>query len=98
MNRCTCDKCNKDFEIKLKTSKLPKDIEKTYFKCSFCKEVFTAFYTDKEIRKLQSRQRVLTKDTTIEKCQEVYNEIRENKKKIKSLMDKIRFEAEGLND
>lgn len=54
------ESCNQPFTIKqMKTSKLHKGIEKTYFNCPHCKHEYTCFYTNKDIRKLQSEMRAL---------------------------------------
>ncbi|MBN3405726.1 hypothetical protein CF088_10580 [Clostridium botulinum] len=54
-----CDKgCKKKFEIKeFKERKLKDGVIETYFKCPKCGEKYICFYTDKEIRLLQSKLR-----------------------------------------
>ena len=43
----------------MKTSKLHDGIEKTYFNCPHCQYEYLCFYTDKDIRKSQSKMRAL---------------------------------------
>lgn len=73
MSKCTCDKCHRSMEINVKKKRLPdqpgkglRDIDQHYIKCPHCKSTYTVNYTDKAIRKLQARQRVLQNDKTLE--------------------------------
>lgn len=54
-NKVVCDKCNKKFEIKLKTRNLPLGIEEVYFICPHCKEKYVSYYTDESIREKQKK-------------------------------------------
>lgn len=56
-----CDKsCGQNVYVKhLKVAKLHNSIEKTYFNCPNCSQEYVCFYTDKSIRKLQSKMREL---------------------------------------
>lgn len=52
-----CDKCKSDFEVDIKVKKVIKDIEKTFFKCPHCGEIYTAFFTNAKVRKMQEEIR-----------------------------------------
>lgn len=67
-NKVICDKCNKKFELKLKTRKLPLNIIETYFTCPHCKEKYVSYYTDESIREKQKK---------INKMWEEYRQLRE---------------------
>ena len=59
MNKVYCDKCNKEFNIKIKIQKIKDDIERVYFVCPKCKKEYTAYYTNNKIKDLQEQIRVL---------------------------------------
>lgn len=57
-----CDVCSKRFAVtRLKRQRLKNGIEEVYFKCPECKQHYTAYYTNKEIRDNQSEIRRLRK-------------------------------------
>lgn len=99
-NNCKCDKCKKLFIPTLKTKKSDKGdrVHKIWFKCPYCKNKYTAYYTDKNIRKLQFEQRKIqqqianinydNKLTSEEKeiKNNAYIELFENNKKLMSNM------------
>lgn len=62
-----CDKCEKDFDIRLKTTSMRRGIKRVYFRCPYCKEEYTAYYTDTKIRKRQAEMRRLAKKIAKEK-------------------------------
>lgn len=55
--KVNCDKCKKDFIIKLKVKKHKEGIEELYFKCPHCKERYTSYYIDREGKELQKKIR-----------------------------------------
>ena len=57
--KVTCDECNKEFDIELKTKKHKKDIEETFFKCEHCGTKYTTFVSNTSIRRKQRRVQVL---------------------------------------
>lgn len=57
-----CDQCNKSFVIKPKTKKHGQGIKETYFKCPWCKHIYTSYVTDAECRRLQARLRKLQEE------------------------------------
>ncbi len=52
-----CDECLGEYVPKLKIKKYKCGIEETYFKCPHCNDKYTAFYTDRKIRKQQKELR-----------------------------------------
>lgn len=52
-----CDECTKEFELKLRTRKLKDSIEEVFFRCPKCKKKYIAFYTNDEVKKLQTEIR-----------------------------------------
>lgn len=55
MQKATCDECEKEFTIKLKTKDHGISIKESYFVCSNCKKKYVAFVTDPECRKMQRK-------------------------------------------
>lgn len=84
-----CDKCEQKFEVKVKEKKLEGDVIWTYFKCPHCGNIFTVFYTNSLIRKLQREQRVL-------KSNKENEELFQSKRvEIKKLMDELKEKMEA---
>lgn len=54
MNNVKCDKCNKVFKIASKVKKHPLGVEEMYFTCPHCKHHYTAFFSNKKIRRMQA--------------------------------------------
>lgn len=53
MQKATCDECEKEFTIKLRTKDHGISIKESYFVCSNCKKKYVAFVTGPECRKMQ---------------------------------------------
>lgn len=75
-----CDNCGKMFNIKkLKTKCINDDVQRTYFVCPHCKREFTAYYSDKRIRKnikdIEELQKKMAE--IVEKNKEIMQELRE---------------------
>ena len=87
----TCDTCNEDFSIKLKTKTHKITIKETYFICPNCKTKYVAFVTDPECRKLQKQIRELRESKNIPAKQFAENEISEieYKKQIDIIQNKM---------
>lgn len=94
-----CNKCKKDFEINIKTKKCLGGIEETYFKCPHCKERYTGFFTDKNIRIKQKRVR--NESNKLSKCRDMgqrivlLKEIDKMKQDLKVDMDKLKEKMLG---
>jgi len=56
-----CDKCNKDFKMKIKTRKYLRGVTEVYFKCPHCGERYTGYYTNDKIKKMQRELNDLNK-------------------------------------
>lgn len=96
-----CDAgCNKAFTITdMPTVRLDHtEIEQTYFICTHCGHVYTAYYTDTEIRKLQARirrvQRRFSDSTGNHK--DAKRKEADLKALIKGKMDALRVRVEAL--
>lgn len=90
-----CENCKTMFPVNLKIQKLTDNIKRHFIKCSSCKTTYTAYYTDSEIRKLQSRQRVLRNDSTLTLTNdEKVKEFGENQQLIKEKMLVLRQKME----
>lgn len=89
-----CNKCNKDFEINAKEKKYKDGIVELYFKCPHCKERYTSFFTDKNIRQKQKKVRKLYeqygKQTDENKIIELLKEIDDLKVEIGNDMNKLK--------
>ena len=94
-----CNKCKKDFEINIKTKKYPGGIEETYFKCPHCKERYTGFFTDKNIRIKQKKVRNISNE--LGKCRDMaqrivlLKEIDKMKQDLKVNMDNLKEKMLG---
>lgn len=81
--------CNKQFEVKeFKERKLKGGVREIYFKCTHCNKKYICFYTDREIRKLQTDLRNKRSNTKRE-------EIEQLQQRIKEKMDKLKVEMLG---
>ena len=105
MERILCEKCNTSYNLTkatLKTARMAptkthKGIQRTYLRCEHCKHQTTAFYTDGDIRRLQSRQRVLRNDSTLTLTnEERLAEFRANGAEIQKQMRMLKAELEGV--
>ncbi|EKS4344835.1 transglycosylase [Clostridium sporogenes] len=89
-----CNKCNKDFEIKAKEKKYADGIVELYFKCPYCKERYTSFFTDKNIRQKQKKVRKFYeqygKETDEHKIIELLKQIDDLKVEIGNDMNKLK--------
>lgn len=62
MQKVVCDKCQKQFKISIKKQKIEDDIERVYFVCPKCKEKYTSYYSDDEIKDRQNQIRVMQEE------------------------------------
>lgn len=96
-NKVNCDKCDKEFEIKLKVKKHINNIEEVCFKCPNCGEKYISCFTDKNIRLKQKKinkmweeyKKALTQEEVIkmsEKITILKEEIKEDIGKLKENM------------
>jgi len=83
----TCNRIFTDTQIKFQEAKVKKDIIEVYYKCPHCKKKYTCFYTDKEIRRLQAKQRA-TKDV---------NEFNKLKEEVTKRMNELKRRMKGIN-
>lgn len=89
-----CDECKKDFAIKVKKKKMSGSVEHNYLICPYCKTITTAYYTNKAIRDMQTKQITLSLNKKFAEKGEIYKEFQDNKVKIKEAMDKLRLDIE----
>lgn len=81
--------CNQQFTVDgFEIEKLNDGVEKTYFECPHCKHRYVAYYTDPEIRKMQTNIRNLQGSNQTSKGMKL---IEKNKR----LMDELRKRTEG---
>lgn len=59
MSTVYCDKCKRDFKIKVKTEDIENDIERVYFICPYCKTEYTSYYLNDDIKAKQHRMKIL---------------------------------------
>lgn len=88
---CKCNEgCNEEFKIQLKEKKFKNGIIETYFECPSCGKKYICFFTDKDIRRLQSKLR--------NACSKVLVPEKENKKiqfEIETKMNKLKEKMIG---
>ncbi|WP_432352672.1 hypothetical protein [Sporosarcina sp. A2] len=106
-DRTTCDECQDDFTIKLKTKTHKLTIKETFFTCPNCKKKYVAFITDpdcrklqKEIKQLQLNKIIAAKQFAEDKINEIeykkmidetQNEINHFKKILEPKMKKLKW-------
>lgn len=92
--------CNKEFELdKFKEAKHKDGIIEVYFKCPHCKNKYTSYFTDRDIRIKQSKINKLWDKYRASKTQEElinnFKEIEELKADIKKDMDNLKIKMLG---
>lgn len=50
-----CNKCKHEFEVKVRTKHIEKDVEEIFFNCPNCHERYTSYYLNDKIKQLQER-------------------------------------------
>lgn len=90
-----CNKCNKDFEINAKEKKHKDGIVELYFKCPYCKERYTSFFTDKNIR--QKQKKVRNKYEQLGKCIDMKDRIA-LLKEIDSMKTDLKVDMDNLKE
>lgn len=86
--KAVCDKgCNAEYEVEFKEEQISKGVRKLFFECDKCGEKYTAYYHNREIRKLQQIMRI-TKDIKLAE---------RTRAKIKKEMDRLKIKYEGYN-
>lgn len=100
-NKVICDKCNKEFEIKLKVNNHINNIEEAYFKCPNCGEKYISCFTDKNIRlkqkKINKMWEEYKKAPTQEEVVKMAEKITALKAEIKEDIGKLKEKMLGLN-
>ena len=86
-----CNKCKYDFEIKVRTRQIDKEIEEVFFNCPHCSERYTVYFTNDSIRKKQklirARHNELFKTKDKKKVQK---EINQMQTMLKNEMDNLK--------
>ena len=99
-----CDRCNKEFTMKLKEKLYSKGRKEIYFICPNCKKRYTSYWTTNKVSKLQGdikklrlekRQAALSYE--IEKDYEYKRKIDEIDKDINIIQDKIKSEMDIIS-
>lgn len=102
MINTTCDaSCGKEFVIsQFRNEELGGGIEHTFFSCPHCQKVYTAFYTDEEIRELQAKQRKVREKIGLPRYdqQAVQKQLVKLQNQIKAKMDELRRRLEGVKE
>lgn len=98
--KTNCDAgCQKSFEFEdFSTDKLGGGIEKVYFVCPHCDKEYVAFYTDDEIRKLQTRIRRVQRrfSDPNDNHEDAAKKEADLKQQIKEKMGVLRVKIEGV--
>lgn len=85
-----CNKCNKNFDVKVRTRQIDKDVEEVFFNCPHCHERYTAYFTDKNIREKQKIIRVKYNQLRMSKDKRrIENEIKQMQTMLKIDMDNL---------
>lgn len=93
-----CEVCGHEQGFSPRTTKKKDGVERVYIMCEKCREQYTAYYTDKQIRSLQARQRKIQKKIEgkrMDEYQELYDEYQGNKQKLAIMMFELRKNMEG---
>lgn len=84
-----CDKCGKEFNIKVKVKKLGKGIEQSYFKCPKCKSKYEIAVTNSNTRRLQKELNRLQIKYNKKPSENGYKEIKTKREELKKEMLKL---------
>ena len=98
MNTVVCNRCGHEQGFAPHTARMKDGVERVYLVCDKCREQYTAYYTDKQIRKLQARQRriaVAMDGKQPGHRQELYDEYEDNKQKLVIMMFELRRKVEA---
>lgn len=91
--KSTCDKCDEEFEIEVKTE-LIKSIEKTYFTCPHCKNEYIAFCTNQSVRRKQAEMKMLHKEArrakTLRQLEKIQSRLDVFEEQVKSEMEELK--------
>lgn len=92
-----CDRCGHEQGFSPHITRMKDGVERVYIVCEKCKEQYTAYYTDKQIRALQAQQRKIQnriKRKRTEEYQVLYEEYQNNKQKLAIMMFELRRQME----
>lgn len=101
MQKVVCDKCQKQFKISIKKQKIEDDIERVYFVCPKCKEEYTSYYSNDEIKDKQNQIRAMQEEylklrgKSFKKAFKLQKEINKSKEEIGVDMDHLRRKVEN---
>lgn len=90
----TCDKCHKDFMIEIKVKKYSGGIEEIYFVCPHCRQRYSSYFTDRNIRIKQKQ--IMKRRDNYQKCInnedkiKILKEIDEIQQKLKEDMNSLK--------
>lgn len=70
-----CDKCKHEFNVKVRTRYIDKDVEEVFFNCPNCHERYTAYYINDKIRKMQKQPKLYRRmiEKEMNKLEEIYS-------------------------
>lgn len=84
-----CDKCGKEFSIKVKVKKLGKGIEQSYFKCPKCKAKYEVARTNSNTRRLQKELNRLQLEYNKKPSEKGYKKISKKREELRKEMLKL---------
>src|SRR5699024_639728 len=84
-----CDKCGKEFNIKVKVKKLGKGIEQSYFKWPKCKAKYEVTRNNSNTRRLQKELNRLQINYNKKPSEKGYKEIKMKKEELQKEMLKL---------
>ena|SRR5690625_2154887 len=97
MNKLYCnDGCQKEFrptQIKTGTEILEGNIERHYIECPHCKQQYTSYYIDDEMRQMQSQIKMLQQKEPLKVKQR--NRLNKLIRKMQFRSNQIKLEVEG---
>lgn len=99
MKQINCDKCEKDFDIKVKIEPVINDVKRVFFVCPHCDSKYVAYYIDAQIEKQQNEIRII--QNKISECkigskkhEKLCDEFKKLKKDIGLNMEKLKLKYE----
>lgn len=97
-----CDKCKKNFEIKIETESMDDGIGRVYFICPHCKTEYTNYYLDNDIKAKQQRIRILQlnynracEQGDIQQARKLFKNMQCLAKEIGNEMNNLKIQIEG---
>ena len=73
-----CNKCKYNFEPKVRTRYIEKDVEEVFFNCPKCHERYTAYYMNDKIKQMQkNKAKPILIEREMNRLEEIYSTLKQ---------------------